>query len=493
MRKLTDRARPQRLKKRTDCWISSERHVSDCPSGFPFSYGIESHLQGHLLELWLGSEPINGQCDGITLDGKWSIRQPFDVIVSDQWMEVSECYVATDPDVCALQINWPLLIIATGCNLLKILVVFASQLGLGSRFKPAMSIGDVAKFFLSRSEGATEKTTFKRQVFRKTNAASEIETRAIPGASTAKQRGSLLSSTSKTLWAWIWTLILGCIIALLALGFTLDTSDLFQHFGPSPRQDIAGLFEGPSDIQSLDESPSNNFTVALEANMLQLVLSIVTVIVQDLLLSSAAILEWAEYASSTDGLRVSDPKGSQRSSPIMSLPFIWATMSMTTLTIAHWLVSESISVNHVQIFSFTSTDESDGPNHWSEIFFAASKTASFVTAIYLILGTTGLVLSLHFKGVPSSVPRIGNNSRMIEVVCQRARYEDADMVTKPLKWGVLRESGMNGLLRLGFSAVEVGEPISGQEYDLQRAAGAQEDQSEGKEHTPFIQTQGSSS
>lgn len=67
--------------------------------------------------------------------------------------------------------------------------------------------------------------------------------------------------------------------------------------------------------------------------------------------------EWAGYYHDRKALRVSVPRGLQRSSYFVSMPFKYGMPSLIAFAILHWTLSQSIFV--VRITAFFSNGEQD--------------------------------------------------------------------------------------------------------------------------------------
>lgn len=80
------------------------------------------------------------------------------------------------------------------------------------------------------------------------------------------------------------------------------------------------------------------------ANIFLLVISFLYVFYSSLLTRMLVAMEWASLAKKSKFLRVSEPKGMQRSSYFLSVPFRYGTPLMISMATLHWLVSQSIFV-----------------------------------------------------------------------------------------------------------------------------------------------------
>lgn len=87
------------------------------------------------------------------------------------------------------------------------------------------------------------------------------------------------------------------------------------------------------------------------ANLPRLIVSYIYAAYNSFFTSMLATAEWVGYSLSPRGLRVTWPKGQQRSRAFLQLPHIYAIPIMTASTLLHWLISQSlflVSNNHLR-------------------------------------------------------------------------------------------------------------------------------------------------
>ncbi|KIK55861.1 hypothetical protein GYMLUDRAFT_133161, partial [Collybiopsis luxurians FD-317 M1] len=80
----------------------------------------------------------------------------------------------------------------------------------------------------------------------------------------------------------------------------------------------------------------------LVANSPQLILSMIYIVFNSLCTNLFLALEWSSYANSRKPLRVSSPRGEQRSTYFLQIPHRFGLPLMAYSTVLHWLVSQSI-------------------------------------------------------------------------------------------------------------------------------------------------------
>jgi len=78
------------------------------------------------------------------------------------------------------------------------------------------------------------------------------------------------------------------------------------------------------------------------ANTPQMLVSYIYLAYNGLFTSMLATAEWVEHSVPRRGLRVAWPRGQQRATSFLSLPYTYAVPIMAASTMLHWLISESL-------------------------------------------------------------------------------------------------------------------------------------------------------
>lgn len=210
-------------------------------------------------------------------------------------------------------------------------------------------------------------------------------------------------------------------------------------------------------------------TAFFAANLPQLLLVYIYLIVNTMLSAMLGMAEWSSYyvASQAEakGLRVSRPvAGSkQTSSYFLTIPLQWAVPSLVAFTLLHWLTSQMLFAARVEMYS-----PSGQPG--------ASVTGIYYAPIvtYCVVGITGIAM-LAFLGMalikrfPADVPLAGNCSASIAAACQPLPEEDGkfepDLALKALRWGVVKlPHSTEDVGHASFSAGPVGRLVPGMMY-----------------------------
>ena len=193
--------------------------------------------------------------------------------------------------------------------------------------------------------------------------------------------------------------------------------------------------------------------------------------------------EWSRYALRRKPLRVSTPRGPQRSSYFLSVPYRYGIPLMTASGVLQWLVSQSVFLVRTLIFPPTSPTTVPTAAAVSQsnrvgyspiaIIFSFSLTALLVIALLFIAlrnaypegedsmplaGTCSAAISAACHGPLAFVGNGGQREGEVEGKWARTQHH-----LLPVQWGVLAsEEGRVG--HCGFSSGEIGKVKEGKVY-----------------------------
>ena len=234
---------------------------------------------------------------------------------------------------------------------------------------------------------------------------------------------------------------------LWSLGFGTVTGESIIQFG------------GWADNES---APGALLLMVLISNSPQLILSFLYLTYNGLFTSMLLAKEWSGFAHHRKTLRITSPKGQQRSTYWLQLPYRYSIPLAATSSLLHWLVSQSIFLARVIVLDPTGVEdtlESISTCGYSNI--AIIFTIGFGSILPLI------ALAHGFRRYPSGMPFAANCSAAISGACHSPEG-DTDAASKPLQWGVTGEVGeTNAGERIGhcsFTSLEVTAPVEGQLY-----------------------------
>ncbi|CAG8949257.1 hypothetical protein HYFRA_00004882 [Hymenoscyphus fraxineus] len=175
------------------------------------------------------------------------------------------------------------------------------------------------------------------------------------------------------------------------------------------------------------------FNVLL-ANIPQSLVSLLNLFYNGLLTSFLLGEEWTNLAHQQQPLRVTEPKGSQRSQYYLTIPYQYGIPAMVLSTIFHWLVAESfflvrITAMHQGIERLEDSISSLG---YSPLAIAL---AGIICCLMLAL--VDLKARQRLK---QASPLASHCSAAISAACHPPRDEDG-LETRPIQWGVVQGAG----------------------------------------------------
>lgn len=187
------------------------------------------------------------------------------------------------------------------------------------------------------------------------------------------------------------------------------------------------------------------------SNMPQVLLSLCYLNLNTICTSMASAAEWNHLASSRKGLRVTKPRGEQRSTYFLQLPYKWGVPLVITSGGLHWLLSQAFFLARIDFYDL----DGDLERWTSACGISFSALVAFCCVCLL------LVLAVRWVGRRHMMPRLPlaeNCSLMISAACHPAPDEIDPHLAK-VKWGVVTDTG-----RCSLSAKHVKQPKVGKSY-----------------------------
>ncbi|KAE8136603.1 hypothetical protein BDV38DRAFT_283815 [Aspergillus pseudotamarii] len=238
-----------------------------------------------------------------------------------------------------------------------------------------------------------------------------------------------------------WTATLGflggCVatsVFLLVLSLT-DTTN-----GSIPKAWTLGF--GKASGQTMVQAPGIStamISLVLLSNTPQMVLSILYFLCNSLMTCMLIADDYDDYATQRKHLRVSWPKGQQRSTYYLSLPYRYSAQLILFSVLMHWLLSQSIFFVNIQSYGVhdkLSTFRSSRGCGYSPISIFIGLLVSSV-AILALLG-------LSCRRLKSCMPLATYCSAAISAACHPPPdYHDATL--KPVMWGEVPRDMSDGL------------------------------------------------
>lgn len=263
-------------------------------------------------------------------------------------------------------------------------------------------------------------------------------------------------------WAWTISFIALAVVTVGALfGVAEHNVELkgatIGSLGFGQVQPAAIITGG--NIESSGSAAQNILASILIANTSQTIFSFLYLNLNGLLTSMWLAAERSDFEKERKPLRVSRPKGQQRSTHFLQLPYKVAIPLMVISGGLHWLISQSI-------FPTVLAEYDPSGNLYDAVSIASCGFSPMAMVFVLIAGgflIAGTIL-LGFFSYSGAIPLVGSCSAAISAACHRPPWDD-NAALKPVKWGVVPEMGdPSGVGHCTFSSGDV-EPLqNGERY-----------------------------
>lgn len=199
---------------------------------------------------------------------------------------------------------------------------------------------------------------------------------------------------------------------------------------------------------------------AVLVNLPQVLFSCMYLVFNSLLTNICLSAEWNSFAEERKALRVTERRGSQRSTYFLQLPYRYALPFLTLSCGVHWLGSQSYFI--VRFAVWNSGGERSAPNDVTLIAFSPLGMLLLIPPLICFLIFLVVAARRRFA---SGMPTASTCSAAISAACHAPAGTDE---TKPLMWGAIPEhSGLDGTEVVGhcsFSSDAVEKPIPGRPY-----------------------------
>lgn len=166
--------------------------------------------------------------------------------------------------------------------------------------------------------------------------------------------------------------------------------------------------------------------------------------------------EWHDLAKHRRSLRVTSPRGQQRSTYFLSLPYRYLISIVITSIATHWILSQSLFLVAIDVY-----DENGNFDPSQSIL---SCGFSCIALIFLV-GIGSLVLiagvGLGLRRFEAGMPLAGSCSAALSAACHPPP-DEAEVALAPVKWGVT--SIEDGIGHCALTGRYVSPPINGKMY-----------------------------
>ncbi|KAF2439612.1 hypothetical protein P171DRAFT_525453 [Karstenula rhodostoma CBS 690.94] len=416
-------------------------------SGYPRSYGSNPL-------------PCSASVDGIkSASDKWTVSGvAYHKDFGSLAYPVDYCLSEKSEPRCKVQFALPIAILVTILNFFKAVLIFYTA--LGTKENPLMTMGDAVASFLERTDETTKGMCLlsvrdvktHNQYFPAGPKAWAGERRRLKDVASRKRRSVTFVFLSLTL-----------VFVAVMFGY-----GVYQLPNGTSRSltGLASLGYGTIDVRTIMSYPTSLTTIGyiILANLAQPVLSFLYFSYNGLFTAMLLGYEWVSYAHHRKGLRVSRPaEGAQRSTYFLQLPYRFALPLMVLSGVLHWLVSQSIFLVAVDVYSYDGTHS--GLNAYQGDFKSTGYSPiAILTTLILGIVMTAAAIGIGFIPFKEGMNVAGSCSAAMSAACHGLDDVDGfEAARSKVQWGVV-DVNEDGIGHCAFSTKEVKLPKVGHMY-----------------------------
>lgn len=188
---------------------------------------------------------------------------------------------------------------------------------------------------------------------------------------------------------------------------------------------------------------------ALLANLPHVFLSLFYIQLNAMCTAMAGMVEWNGLATHRKGLRVTRPRGAQRSTYFLQLPYRFAIPGILASMFLHWVLSQTFAL------TLSRTNSKDGEAIFSDARIGISDLSLTVFGVSCLL----IICTIWLVGRRSVFPDLvmaKNCSLMISAACHPGP-DEMDPHLGKVRWGVLPGLGRCSFTRKIALRPDVGE------------------------------------
>ncbi|KAL2837950.1 hypothetical protein BJY01DRAFT_251181 [Aspergillus pseudoustus] len=338
----------------------------------------------------------------------------------------SHCLVKKIDEHCELYMSLPICLAVIACNIIKLVCMY-----LVARMphkEILLTVGDAVASFLDSPDGTTEGKGLMSTESDPNAAASETSSPLIswlggaPHSRIGSHRKRLYHAVSWRRWGVTILCILICAIATI-YGYYKGARSIGSAIG-------ANLGVGRQSMGDAVLLYNKSITgLILLCNTPQLVLSILYYLCNGTLSTMLAAAEYHAFALRRKPLRVSWPRGAQRSTYYLSIPWRYGIPMLAVSTTLHWLLSQTFFLVLI-----------DSRNARQEIVSSASVGqvgfSLFGLLLTLVVGAVALLIFcvLALRPLRGGMPLAGSCSVAISAACHPPE-DDSEASLKAVMWG----------------------------------------------------------
>ncbi|KAF5558951.1 hypothetical protein FMEXI_146 [Fusarium mexicanum] len=396
-----------------------------------------------------------------------------------QTMKVDYCLSEKFYASCRLSIANPLLLIVCIMCITKcLLCAYTLKVRSWSIEEPLMTVGDAIASFIVKPDTCTKGMC--------TLNTEDLHMRLDPdralGSSRAWKKKQMVAGNAVNPGIWILSyMLIGSLLVLsgLLLAPALQTQSL--------RESRFSHHQKNADVNDSGLQSASLLGLTMISNTPQLLLSMCYMTLNGVITRMLAELEWASYGINFKSLRVTNPRGDQRSTYRLQLPYRWSVPLLAISSILHWVYSNCFYLSNYEFYDPLipyEIAEIDRGLQFSSVAILIGFSISVVIALSPMI--------LAKRELPGQMVLGGSNSKVISAACHCIPFSPSNttekagtaiahildisesgggpldlMATMKLRWGEVPTTNADseiGHLAFGVEEQEVTEPTEGKHY-----------------------------
>ncbi|KAL4889864.1 hypothetical protein BDV59DRAFT_185642 [Aspergillus ambiguus] len=375
----------------------------------------------------------------------------------DKQFQIDHCVSLPIDERCQLSFSPPICLIIICCSIIKLVCMLLAA--RDDREDVLLTVGDAISSFLTRPDPTTKgRGLLSKKMIQDENSGwhrNRNHEYDIPLLSVKEFIPQYLAK--RQLWAdavgkmrWMSTLVTYAPHGLWLSDYTANVKDRcviligvgallfvigirgFTEFYKATDMWSFGLGQVTAGtlVTSVIESKTGTsvFGMILLANTPQLVVSVAYFMYNALMTCMLLAAEYDHYATERKPLRVSWPRGIQRSTYYLSLPYRYSLPLLAASAILHWLVSQSLFFVEIIPFDAVGVRQDDS----ALVTCGYSPVATLFSMIVGILFVSAMLL-LGRRRFRSRMPLAVHCSAAISAACHP--ITEGDHALQPVQWG----------------------------------------------------------
>ncbi|OJJ03883.1 hypothetical protein ASPVEDRAFT_891047 [Aspergillus versicolor CBS 583.65] len=342
---------------------------------------------------------------------------------------------------CQFYFSPAICIAVIACNMVK---VFCMYLAARTDHKEIfLTVGDALSSFLDRPDPNTKGGDIISGFQSRNRRASALDTINInpshdtdshlPLPQLLPRRKRWFGAATWKRWASTYTALCACMAVSIYLYYRSAGTRLARSVG-------SNLGMGNPNSSALFFDGADSILLSLLANTPQLVFSALYLLCNGLFTSILAVAEYNDFANQRKTLRVTWPKGGQRSTYYLSLPYRYSIPLIGVSVFMHWILSQCIFLVKINSFDvhgnrLLNTEDQTTACGWSPL-------PMFIT---IVIGGSCMIalLGFGFRRLRSNMPLVSYRSAALSAACHPPPGDEGASL-KPVMWGEVRGESLNG-------------------------------------------------